>query len=299
MNGHGGVEIATGSRPPWLRKRLAFGDRAQALDGRLTARGLHTICREACCPNQGECFSNGVATFLILGDVCTRDCRFCAVKTGRPLPVDPDEPQRLAEEVSRLGLRFVVVTSVTRDDLPDGGSGHFAETIRAVHLIPGGVDIEVLIPDFGGSEAALRRVVDAGPEVINHNVETVPRLYPEVRPQADYHRSLFLLRSVREMDASILTKSGLMLGLGERTDEVLSVMRDLRQAGCSLLTLGQYLRPSLAHHPVAEYLPPAAFEALRQKGLRMGFKGVAAGPFVRSSYLAREFFEKSKSKERH
>lgn len=277
-------------KPQWLRKRLHLGGKGQALESDLIALRLHTICQEACCPNQGECFSKGVATFLILGNICTRDCRFCAVRTGRPVPPDPDEPARLGQEVSRLALRFAVVTSVTRDDLTDGGAGHFAETIQAVRRVSETVGIEVLIPDFGGSEAALHKVVEAGPQVLNHNLETVPRLYSAVRPQADYDRSLKVLATAKKTRGDLVTKSGLMVGLGEQRDEIVTVMRDLRAAGCDILTLGQYLRPSQAHHPVAEYVRPEDFEQYGAIALEMGFKGVASSPFVRSSYNAESLY---------
>ncbi|MCX5909926.1 MAG: lipoyl synthase, partial [Deltaproteobacteria bacterium] len=218
-------------KPDWLRKRLPLNAATMKVEARLMEGKLHTICQEGCCPNQGECFAKGIATFLILGDICTRNCRFCAVHHGKPLAPDPSEPGRLALEVRELGLRFAVVTSVTRDDLPDGGAGHFASVIRAIREECPGVGVEVLIPDFQGSASALQTVIDASPEVLNHNIESVPRLYPHVRPQASYRRSLELLKAVREMDPSLLTKSGLMVGLGESATEVEGVMADLRKAG--------------------------------------------------------------------
>ncbi|MBW1931110.1 MAG: lipoyl synthase [Deltaproteobacteria bacterium] len=280
-------------RPSWLKKRLPLGRATKRMEQELMTHCVHTICQEACCPNQGECFSKGIATFLIMGDICTRDCRFCAVKRGVPAPLDKDEPMRLAREVSRLGLRFVVITSVTRDDLPDGGAGHFAKTIRAVQELCRGIGIEVLTPDFKGSKNSLKRVVDAKPEVFNHNVETVPRLYPAVRPQADYRRSLRLIEAVKKIDNRIVTKSGLMVGLGERKKEIVNVMYDLRQVGCDLITIGQYLSPSRSHYPVARYVRPEDFEEYREIALEMGFKGVASSPFVRSSYMAEKYYTKA------
>jgi lipoic acid synthetase len=277
-------------KPEWLRKRLPVGASVQAMEGNLEQNRLHTICQEACCPNQGECFSMGVATFLIMGNVCTRNCRFCAVDSGNPLGLDANEPLRLAGEVKRLGLRFVVVTSVTRDDLPDGGATHFARVIELVRRECPGVGIEVLIPDFQGSRPALQTVVDAAPEVLNHNVETVPRLYASVRPQADYWRSIELLREAKAMNPSLTTKSGLMVGLGEVREEVLEVMSDLRSASCDVITIGQYLSPSAKHHPVVEYVMPEIFETYRKDALRLGFRDVASSPFVRSSYMAEKYY---------
>jgi lipoic acid synthetase len=277
-------------KPDWLRKRLPVGAGVQEMEGNLEQNRLHTICQEACCPNQGECFSRGVATFLILGKVCTRNCRFCAVDSGTPGPLDAGEPLRLAGEVKRLGLRFVVITSVTRDDLPDGGAGHFARIIEVLRSECPGVGIEVLIPDFQGSNSALKTVADASPEVLNHNVETVPRLYPSVRPQADYRRSLGLLRQARALNPSLTTKSGLMVGLGETREEVLEVMVDLRAASCDVLTIGQYLSPSPSHHPVVEYVKPEMFEKYRRDALRLGFRDAASSPFVRSSYMAETYY---------
>jgi len=264
----------------------------QAMEGNLENNRLHTICQEACCPNQGECFSKGVATFLIMGNVCTRNCRFCAVESGTPSALDVNEPMRLADEVKRLGLRFVVVTSVTRDDLPDGGAGHFARVIEVMRRECPGVGIEVLIPDFQGSRPALKAVVDAAPEVLNHNVETVPRLYASVRPQAAYSRSIEVLREAKALDPSLTTKSGLMVGLGETREEVLKVMVDLRSASCDVITIGQYLSPSACHHPVVEYVRPEIFEKYHRDAMRLGFRDAASGPFVRSSYMAEKYYRK-------
>jgi lipoic acid synthetase len=273
--------------PPWLKRRLPPRQKTQPVLDLLRELRLNTVCQEAHCPNLGECFARGTATFMILGRLCTRDCAFCAVEAGEPAPPDPDEPERIAEAVRRLGLRHVVVTSVTRDDLPDGGSGHFAATIRAVRA-RSGATVEVLTPDFGGRLGALDRVLDAGPHVFNHNVETVPRLYADVRPQADYARSLAVLaHASQRADGHLpVTKSGLMLGLGETQREVRAVLGDLRRAGCRVVTLGQYLAPSAAHHPVAEFVHPDTFEQLAETARAMGFEAVASGPFVRSSYGA-------------
>ena len=278
-------------KPDWLRKRLPLNAATMKVEVGLMDRKLHTICQEGCCPNQGECFAKGIATFLILGDTCTRNCGFCAVHHGKPLAPDPDEPGRLALEVRELGLRFAVVTSVTRDDLPDGGAGHFASVIRAIREECPGVGVEVLIPDFQGSVSALKIVIDVSPDVLNHNVETVPQLYPHVRPRASYSRSLRLLKTAREMSPSLLTKSGLMVGLGESAIEVEGVMADLRKVGCDMLTIGQYLCLSERHLPVSDYIHPEIFESYRQTALNMGFRSVAASPFVRSSYMAEKGFQ--------
>jgi len=227
---------------------------------------------------------------MILGNICTRNCSFCKVKTGRPLPPDPDEPQRLCRAVRELGLKYVVITSVCRDDLPDGGAVQFAQAIEVLHRHNSGIGVEVLIPDFRGSLSALEEVIAAQPTVLNHNVETVPRLYSEVRPQAKYHRSLELLKRAKSLDRELLTKSGLMLGLGEREDEVIEVMEDLREAGCDSITLGQYLRPSLKHHGVVRYVTPDEFAQYEAVARKMGFLGVASGPLVRSSFNAIDFY---------
>lgn len=250
--------------------------------------GLNTVCQNAHCPNLGECFSRGTATFMIMGDVCTRNCGFCAVEKGGSGPLDPGEPVRVARAAKELGLSHVVVTSVTRDDLPDGGANHFVETIHAIRQVLPSAKVEVLIPDFKGSLRDLKRVVEARPDVLNHNLETVPRLYPWVRPQADYSRSLEVLGAAKRFDEAIITKSGLMLGLSEEKVEVLDTMEDLRSVGCDLLTLGQYLAPSEDHLPVARFVPPEEFQELKLKGEKMGFLGVASAPLVRSSYRAGE-----------
>ena len=256
---------------------------------------LHTVCQEAGCPNIWECFSHHTATFLIMRSRCTRNCRFCAVTEGPLEPPDPEEPGRVASVARQMGLKYVVVTSVTRDDLPDGGAGHFAETIEKLRQEIPGVCVEVLIPDFQGSRKALETVLTGNPDVLNHNIETVPRLYPEVRPQADYRRSLDLIQRAREYDPARLTKSGLMLGLGERPVEISRTLEDMFKAGCQMLTLGQYLQPSKDHLTVKRYIPPEEFEEWRRSALQIGFSEVASGPFVRSSYHAKELFQGNRS----
>ncbi|HHB11596.1 MAG TPA: lipoyl synthase [Chromatiales bacterium] len=274
-------------KPPWIRVRIGDTREVARIRGLLRSHGLHTVCEEASCPNLGECFGGGTATFMIMGDVCTRRCPFCDVAHGRPLPLDPNEPQRLAQAVAALGLRYVVVTSVDRDDLRDGGAGHFAACVRAIRARSPGIRVEILVPDFRGRAArALEALGTAPPDVFNHNLETVPRLYRRVRPGADYRASLELIRLFGERHPGVPTKSGLMLGLGERLEEVEEVMRDLRQAGCRMLTLGQYLQPSRDHLPVERFVSPAEFDRLRELGERMGFAQVASGPLVRSSYHA-------------
>lgn len=275
--------------PSWIKRRFPPQEEWESVQRLLRTLALHTVCESARCPNIGECFRRGTATFLILGNVCTRSCRFCAVAKGTPGPLDPEEPERVAEAAQRLNLKHVVVTSVTRDDLPDGGAGHFAATIGAIRRVLPQATVEVLVPDFQGKEEALDTVLAARPDVLNHNVETVPRLYPSVRPQAHYERSLWLLKRAKEKAPGILTKSGLMVGLGETREEVEGVLRDLRGVQCDIVTIGQYLRPSVHHLPVAAYVPPEEFAYYREYALRLGFLGVASGPFVRSSYRAEEF----------
>lgn len=277
--------IRTG-KPAWLRRKLPTGADYEKIRRMIDSGQLHTVCQEANCPNQFECFSAHAATFLIMGARCTRNCRFCNIDGGNPGPLDSDEPRRVAEAAARMKLCYVVVTSVTRDDLPDGGAGHFAATIDALKKEIAGVQIEVLIPDFQGSPKALQTVLEAGPDVLNHNMETVRRLYSSVRPQADYDRSLKLLARVNPLAPSIPAKSGIMLGLGETMPEVQQVIRDIYDTGCRMLTIGQYLRPTAEHLPVVEYIPPETFEQWRQFALQTGFIKVASGPFVRSSYHA-------------
>ena len=273
-------------RPEWLRRSAPDSVVLAKMKELVDNLQLHTVCESAHCPNQGECFARGVATFMILGDVCTRNCAFCAVEHGQPAPPDTNEPEHIAGAVKKLGLRHVVITSVTRDDLPDGGAYQFAEVIQAIRSYEPGITAEVLIPDFQGSLSALEVVVASCPTIINHNVETVPRLYPQVRPQANYERSIQLLKHVKSMGKELLTKSGLMLGLGERREEVIQVMKDLREVDCDFLTIGQYLRPSLNHHEVVRFVPPVEFEEYKNAGVVMGFRGVASAPFVRSSFQA-------------
>ena len=277
-------------KPSWLKRPLPAGPMYGTVCQTIETRGLHTVCQEAKCPNQWECFSNKTATFLILGSRCTRHCRFCAVAHGPQGPPDPEEPVRLAEAAAEMALAYVVVTSVTRDDLPDGGAGAFAATIRALRQRVPQARIEVLIPDFQGCMDALTVVLDARPDVLNHNIETVPRLYTTVRPEADYTRSLALLRESRRRAPDIPTKSGLMLGLGETGAEIRQSLADLKAADCRMVTLGQYLQPTPEHLPVAAYVTPEAFDRWHKEALAMGFEQAACGPLVRSSYQARELF---------
>jgi len=275
-------------RPEWLKLRPLNPTILNEMRRLMRGLKLHTVCESAQCPNRTECFAEGTATFMILGDICTRNCTFCAVKHGKPQAPDSPEPEHIVGAVNKLGLRYVVITSVTRDDLPDGGASQFAQTITAIHNYEPDIRVEALIPDFGGSLAALRTVVDAHPAVLNHNVETVPRLYPEVRPQAKYERSLELLKQSKRLNNGILTKSGFMLGLGESRQEVIKVMADLRQADCHILTIGQYLQPSLEHHELVRYIPPEEFEEYANIGKQLGFWHVVSGPLVRSSFHAAE-----------
>jgi len=279
--------MSASRRPGWLQKRISpahHGDMERLLDG----LGLHTVCREAHCPNISECYGCGQATFLILGTICTRMCSFCSVSKREPFPPDADEPGRVAEAVRRLGLRHVVVTSPTRDDLPGGGAALFAETVRAIRAASPGTDVELLIPDFQGNRASLEQIVAVRPDIIGHNLETVPRLY-QIRAGADYRRSLEVLRMIGELDPSVRTKSGIMLGMGEEEEEVLRTFAHLLEVGCAFLSVGQYLAPSRLHHPVAEYVTPEAFEIYREAALSMGFRHVESGPYVRSSYLAERY----------
>ncbi|MEZ4508806.1 MAG: lipoyl synthase [Eubacteriales bacterium] len=272
-------------KPEWLKRTIDPVAEAQ-MTVLLRSLELHTVCEGANCPNRSECFKSRTATFMILGNVCTRGCRYCAVAKGRPEPLDADEPERLAEAAETLGLKHVVVTSVTRDDLPDGGAAHFAQTIRALRRRLPKSTIEVLIPDFQGSESTLRTVLDARPDIVNHNVETVPSLYPTARPQADYARSLELLSRVKR--AGFISKTGFMVGLGETQAQVDALLDDLVGIECDMLTIGQYLQPSKTHLPVAEFVTPAQFDSYRTVALDKGIRYVASGPFVRSSYHAAE-----------
>jgi len=275
-------------KPEWLRVRAPGSDNYRRLKELMRGLELHTVCEEARCPNIGECWDYGTATFMILGDVCTRACGYCAVGHGRPAAVDGAEPARVANAVARLALNYVVITSVDRDDLSDGGASVFAETIREVRTHCPETRIEVLIPDFQGNEAALRSVLDAGPHVLNHNTETVPRLYRRARSAGRYERTLALLDRARRYAAGTPTKSGLMVGLGEERDELLATLSDLRRVGCSMLTVGQYLQPTPAHLPIARYYHPDEFRELKRQALGLGFAHVESGPLVRSSYHARE-----------
>lgn len=276
-----------GARPDWVKVPLSHGPHFKGLKRLMREQGLHTICEEAACPNIGECWGEfRTASFLLLGDTCTRNCGFCDVKTGRPGQVDWSEPMRLAEAVARLELRHVVITSVTRDDLADGGAAIFAMTIRALRRRDAGLGVEVLIPDFQGNWGALATVMEAGPDILNHNLETVPRLYARVRPKAIYPQSLELLRRAKALSPRTPIKSGLMVGLGETREELLTVFADLRANDVDVLTVGQYLRPSLRHLPVERFVPPAEFEQLKSIAKSMGFRHVESGPLVRSSYHA-------------
>jgi lipoic acid synthetase len=273
-------------RPDWLRVRLPGGDNYSELKGIMRGLELHTVCEEARCPNIGECWNARTATFMILGDTCTRACGFCAVKTGRPGVLDLGEPIRVAEAVEKMGLKHAVITSVNRDELEDGGASIFAGTIRQIRKRIPACGIEVLIPDFEGNEAALATVMRARPDILNHNIETVPRLYPQVRPKGRYPRSLEVLQRAKRMDATVFSKSGIMLGLGEDLEEVVQVFRDLRAHDVEILTVGQYLRPTANHLPIARYVPPDEFAWLKAEALKLGFRHVESGPLVRSSYHA-------------
>jgi len=286
------AEIPT--RPEWIKVKAVSPSVQNRMTG--TLAGCNTVCLSAKCPNLGECFSRGVATFMIGGSICTRSCRFCGVRHGRPTMLDRDEPQRVAESVKKLGLKFVVVTSVARDDLIDGGAAHYADTIRAIRERNPGIGIEVLIPDFRGSISSLEKVLDASPDVLNHNVETVRRLTPAIRSVATYERSLEILRISREIAPSIPVKSGLMVGLGESWDEIIETLHDIRDTGCSLITVGQYLQPRAGHEiPVEKYRSPEEFDEIKKTAENIGFLGVASGPFVRSSYFAEQLAEKVNS----
>jgi len=283
--------------PPWLKRGMAFSGRGGEVAGLISSCKLNTVCSEAKCPNRGECFSRGSAAFLILGPVCTRNCAFCAVEPGRPADVDAGEGERLAEAACRMGLKHVVITSVTRDDLPDGGASAFANALKCLRGKIPRAAAEVLIPDFQGASGALKTVLDAEPDILNHNIETVPRLYPSIRPQAVYERSLELLKRAAD-DGRPSVKSGIMVGLGETVSEVEGVMRDLRAAGCAVVTIGQYLRPSRRQVPVREFVTPEQFSAYEKTALDIGFERAFCGPFVRSSYRAEEAGIKVKVKKK-
>ncbi len=273
-------------RPPWIRVRAPEGESYHWLKRLMRAKELYTVCEEAHCPNIGECWGHRTATFLILGDTCTRNCRFCDVKTGRPGPLDPDEPEHVAQAVHAMGLRHAVITSVDRDDLSDGGASVFAAVIRRIRELQPGCTVEVLIPDFRGEIAPLRVIMDQRPDILNHNIDTVPRLYSEIQPQCRYDWSLGVLRNAKELWPEAITKSGVMVGLGETVDEVLEVMHDLRSVDVDILTVGQYLQPSRQHAPIVRYYEPEEFARFEERGYEMGFRWVESAPLVRSSYNA-------------
>jgi lipoic acid synthetase len=281
-----GGNLTRGRRPEWLRVRATTSEKYDELKGLFRGQRLHTVCEEAMCPNIGECWGRGTATFLLMGDTCTRSCGFCKIKTGRAGPLDPDEPRRIGQSVAAMGLSHAVLTSVNRDEQPDGGAWVFAESIHWIRQLRPGCTIEVLIPDFRGDWAALQSVMAARPEILNHNTETVARLYKTVRPQAKYMRSMELLQRAKRMDGDALTKSGIMLGLGERWEEILQVMDDLRAHDVDIMTIGQYLQPSRFHLPIERYVTPDEFMRLKEEGEQRGFKWVESGPLVRSSYHA-------------
>jgi lipoyl synthase len=281
--------------PPWLKKRLAPGSVHETFSSLLSKTQIHTVCQEAQCPNIWECFSRKTATFMIMGNHCTRNCRFCAVAHGPNRPPDPEEPARIAGMVQNLNLDYVVITSVTRDDLPDGGASFFVRTVKEIRRKVPDALVELLIPDFRGNKDALKSITEVQPDVLNHNIETVPRLYTIVRPEAIYQRSLNLLMQVVTFDSTIITKSGLMLGLGEQPEEIINTLKDLLNAGCQLVTMGQYLQPTKTHLPVERYIPPKEFDNWRKIALEMGFVEVAGGPFVRSSFNAKKLYRTVKA----
>jgi lipoic acid synthetase len=288
----GTMHIKIKQKPSWLKKKLPKGGDYQRVRNLLSNSGLHTVCQEANCPNMFECFSKNTSTFMILGSICTRNCRFCNVSFAPALPLDPDEPMRVAKAALDLNLKYVVVTSVTRDDLEDGGASHFADTIKAIKTtLPDDPKVEVLIPDFQGNIEALKKVVCANPDVLNHNIETVPSLYSIARPEANYQQSLDLFKNAKAINASMPVKSGIMVGLGETIKELEQTMKDLFHYGCEIITLGQYLQPTKAHLKVQKYYSPDEFEQLEKKARQIGFKKIAAGPFVRSSYNAQNLFD--------
>lgn len=280
--------------PAWMRRKLSTGGKFFTTEEILNESGLNTVCHSAKCPNRGECFSKGTATFMIMGEVCTRGCYFCAVEGGKPQELNMDEPEKLALVAKKMELKHVVITSVTRDDLSDGGASHFAETLKAIHHYLPEATVEVLTPDFRGDLKAVETVLDELPDIYNHNLETVPRLYSTVRPGASYIRSLSLLNHVKKINSDIYTKSGIMVGLGETHKEVIELLSDLRAVGCDILTVGQYLRPSVKHLPVAKYVTPDEFLAYEKAAYDLGFLFVSSGPYVRSSYLAHDFWNKRK-----
>jgi len=288
--------MTVGRLPEWFKIPKPDAKAMNRMEELIKRRGLHTVCHEANCPNKGKCFKEGSVTFMILGKYCTRNCTFCNVESEKPLPVDPDEPRRIADSVKDLDLKHIVITSVTRDDLEDGGAEQFAQVIQAIRQVSPQTNVEVLISDLSGSLSALKTILEAEPVVVGHNIETVKRLYPDVRPQAVYERSLQVLKDIKTLKPSVLTKSGIMVGLSEDFEEVLEAMRDLREVDCDILTIGQYLRPSKSHIEIKSYVHPDTFKAYEEAAYGLGFKAVASGPFVRSSFNALEVFEKSKEK---
>ena len=278
------------TKPVWLKQKIQANPKSKAVRGLLTELHLNTVCLEAGCPNRSRCYADGTATFLILGNICTRNCRFCNIRSGNPAPVEADEPERVAKAAKGMSLAHIVVTSVTRDDLPDGGAEHFAATTRSIRKLLPQASVELLIPDFEGNEEALNIVINESPDVLNHNVETVPELYETVRPKADYRRSLELLS--RTKNRNLITKSGIMVGLGETKEQISRTMEDLAEVGIDILTIGQYLAPSAEHHPVARYIPPEEFEYFTEEGRRYGIGEVVSGPLVRSSYCAGEAYRR-------
>ncbi len=287
--------------PSWFKQDIPDLNKINSMKKMFRSSNLHTVCESAHCPNIGKCWGQGVATFMILGEICTRACRFCAVKAGKPMDVDHDEPLNIAKAIQQMKLRYVVITSVARDDVADEGAGHFAKTIVETRRLSPHIKIEVLIPDFSNKLESLKTLVDVKPEVVSHNIETVKRLSPGVRPQAEYHRSLDVLRNFKKLDASIFTKSSLMVGLGETMEEIVQVMKDLREAECDILTIGQYLSPSQMkrHLPVTKFYTPEEFESMKQTGLKFGFKHVMSAPLVRSSYIAEEGYKECFEKQEH
>jgi len=277
--------------PPWIRVKIPAAGTLKRVESTLRSLSLNTVCESALCPNRGSCFSRGTATFMILGSVCTRNCPFCAVSKGRPEPVDESEPERVAEAVKLLGLKHVVITSVDRDDLPDKGAGHFAATVRAIRRVKPDATIELLVPDFCGSREAIDLVLEAKPTILNHNLETVRRLHPVIKPKSDYNRSLWLLKYVKDKAPDVLTKSGLMVGLGETDEEVLEAMRDIKNTGCDIITIGQYLKPPNSRLEVKRYVKPETFKRFKEAAEQMGFAFVASAPLVRSSFNAAEILE--------
>jgi len=283
----------TGRLPSWFKQKIPDTNKIRGMKKRFHTSGLHTVCESAFCPNMGKCWEEGVATFMILGEICTRACRFCAVKSGQPRAVDLNEPREVALAVAELGLKYTVITSVTRDDLDDGGARQFVQTVKQIRKVNPKTKIEVLIPDFSNSPESLKKITAVKPEVISHNVETIRRLSPVIRPQADYNRSLKVLENLKQLEPSVFIKSGFMVGLGETDDEIVEVMKDLAHAGCDILTIGQYLAPTQLkrHVKVRRFVAPEKFESYKQKGLELGFKHVMSAPLVRSSFIAEQGYE--------